>query len=1219
MNRVRLFLENSILSEPHEKLAKVRDDQAIGRVRLVRFSASVVLIIVGMFLASPGSADAATKTSASSGKWSQAARWVGGVVPVAGDDVFIAPGHTIDYDIPAIQPVLILNTLTVNATGTLNFNDNSDNILGVTSFVLNNSTITCAGPGNRIHTLEVGGNFTNNGTFTTTVGTDHLNVTFNGSGAQTIGGSQSTAFYGLTTANTGAGTTTMTISGSVSAVLTLTTDLKVTSSAVLTQSGTSAGNGDVVGDVRRTDVGATTRAFGNPNVQITNAGTVTTVTVGLVKATPVNFANAVRRTYTLTPVGTSLSAVVRLHYLGAELNSNTEATLELWRQDSGTWNVQSATSRGTAVDTDRWVQKTGVTTFSPWTIAGPTGPTAIEMVGYSARSARDGKVLLQWETGREVNNLGFNVYREEDGKRVRINKSLIVGSGLMASPGTVMTAGRSYAWQTAAGQAKESVFWIEEMDLSGYTVWHGPISSQASDTRMSARERTVADQTVTLSDMATESTYNGFTRPVETFATSVKPGAMKTMGALVSPLGLIDPSNPGVKISLKQEGWYRIGQPQLVAAGLNPTVNPSSLQLFADGIEVPISVITNNGAFDSTGAIEFYGLGLDTPSTDMHVYSLLTGSNGLRITNTQGQGGLPPSNSFLYTVERKDRSIYLTGIHNGDAENFFGTGVGAASVDQAITLKNVDATAVGQATIEIGMQGFTNGPHVVTVSFNGSPLGTIQYSNQEQGVATFQVPNSSLAEGQNLVTLASQPVGLDVSLVDHIRVSYWHTYAADGNALKFSAAENQVVTLAGFTSADVKIFDVTNPLSPSRVAATVTSQKTSPAFQVTVAVPGTGARTLLAIGDDQTRSPLSATRDQSSKWKSKSNAANLVIITHESLKDSYKLLQTLRQSQGLKVALVDVEDLYDEFNFGNKSPQAIKDFLAYARNNWKTAPKYVLLAGSASYDPKNYSGFGQYDLVPTKLIDTFATETASDDWFADFDLDGVAEMAVGRLPTPTSQEAETTVNKLAVYDNSLALNSALLVADGNLDYDFEAANNSLVGLFPGSMTVQKINRGQIGTATAKQQLLDGIATGQKIVNYVGHGSPSSWRDNLLTAADALALTNIGRYPLFIAMTCLNGEFQHPELNPLATALMNSREGGAIAVWASSGHTAPSGQTVMNQQFYSLLFPSNQSPIVKGPQTGLTLGEITSNAKLAVGDNDVRRTWILFGDPSMRVK
>jgi hypothetical protein len=318
----------------------------------------------------------------------------------------------------------------------------------------------------------------------------------------------------------------------------------------------------------------------------------------------------------------------------------------------------------------------------------------------------------------------------------------------------------------------------------------------------------------------------------------------------------------------------------------------------------------------------------------------------------------------------------------------------------------------------------------------------------------------------------------------------------------------------------------------------------------------------------------------------------------------------------LKVAVVDVEDIYDEFNFGNKRSQAVKDFLSYARNNWAGPPKYVLLGGSASYDPKNYNGLGGYDLVPTRMVDTEFMETASDDWFVDFNLDGIPEIPVGRLPVHTPAEAASTVSKLIGYEASAPQMSALLLADSNQGFNFEAANNQLAPLFPAGITVQQINRGQIGTAAARRQLLDGIANGQKVVNYVGHGSPSIWRDNLLTAADALALTNIGRYPLFVAMTCLNGEFQRPELNTLAAALMNASQGGAIAVWASSGFTVPNKQATMNQQFYKLLF---QLGFQKSGAQSLRLGDITVKAKLSVTDADIRRTWILFGDPSMWFK
>ena len=54
-------------------------------------------------------------------------------------------------------------------------------------------------------------------------------------------------------------------------------------------------------------------------------------------------------------------------------------------------------------------------------------------------------------------------------KAREFNKSLIVESGLIAKPGTVLTAGRSYAWLTFAAEAKESVRWIEEIGFNGIT------------------------------------------------------------------------------------------------------------------------------------------------------------------------------------------------------------------------------------------------------------------------------------------------------------------------------------------------------------------------------------------------------------------------------------------------------------------------------------------------------------------------------------------------------------------------------------------------------------------------------------------------------------------------------------------------------------------------------------------------------------------------------
>jgi hypothetical protein len=101
--------------------------------------------------------------------------------------------------------------------------------------------------------------------------------------------------------------------------------------------------------------------------------------------------------------------------------------------------------------------------------------------------------------------------------------------------------------------------------------------------------------------------------------------------------------------------------------------------------------------------------------------------------------------------------------------------------------------------------------------------------------------------------------------------------------------------------------------------------------------------------------------------------------------------------------------------------------------------------------------------------------------------------------------------------------------------------------------------------------------------------------------------------MFVLMTCLNGQFHHPQLNTLATGLMNARQGGAIAVWASSGLTEAPSQATMNQRFYRELFQLDQQG------HSLRLGDAVFRAKSVIDDLDVRRTWILFGDPSMRLR
>jgi hypothetical protein len=669
-----------------------------------------------------------------------------------------------------------------------------------------------------------------------------------------------------------------------------------------------------------------------------------------------------------------------------------------------------------------------------------------------------------------------------------------------------------------------------------------------------------------------------------------------------------------IKIYIQEEGWYRISRSELVAAGLDPKAKPRFLHLYAQGEEQPLFFTgKKEDTFGPHDAVEFYATGLDTPYTETKVYWLTAGSKaGKRISKAEGHGARNGSSTdtFLRTVEDKPRSIYFPALNNGEAENFFGPMVWTMPVEQVLNIFSPSPSHPGEATLEVSLQGVTAGTHKVKVSLNDQEMETISFEGQGQGTTKIPLFQSVLKEGENKVSLVAVGSEADISLLDSIRLIYWSTYTAQEDQLKCAAPGGSQVVIDGFTTSRVRVVDITDPKTVQELSGVVRSQRAG--YAIRVPVPEGGPRTLLAFSEDRVEKPADLRLNEPSSWYQAGNGADLVIISHGLFLENLKPLKTLREAQGYSVALIDVEDLYNEFSYGNKTPQAIRDFLIQATSYWRKPPRFVLLAGDASYDPRNYLGLGNFDLVPTKTVETVFMEAPSDNWFADTTGDGIPDLAIGRLPVRTVEEATTVISKIIAYDQTSGpLKDVLLVADmADPDFDFEKAASQVASLFPSTLTVWGISRASFDNdGEVKSELLRHLNEGRLWVNYIGHGSMDFWRGNIFTSKDARALTNSKRLSLFVNMTCLNGSFYSPNSDSLAEVLLKSDKGGAVAVWTSSGLTDPNQQLVMNKAFVQALF-NGSSP---------TLGEATVKAKAALGAGDVTKTWILFGDPTTRLK
>lgn len=156
-------------------------------------------------------------------------------------------------------------------------------------------------------------------------------------------------------------------------------------------------------------------------------------------------------------------------------------------------------------------------------------------------------------------------------------------------------------------------------------------------------------------------------------------GRSTLMSAERTPAFMTQTAQTMIKLGIQEEGWYRVAQPELVAAGLAPTINPRFLRLFVAGEEVPLVVVgEEDGHFDPQDGIEFYGIPLDTAWTAQQMYWLVVDTlPGKRVSRLSGQTTGPPTAShFPYTVERRDRTLYVAAVLNGETSNPFWSGPG---------------------------------------------------------------------------------------------------------------------------------------------------------------------------------------------------------------------------------------------------------------------------------------------------------------------------------------------------------------------------------------------------------------------------------------------------------------------------------------------------------------------------------------------------------------
>ena len=375
-------------------------------------------------------------------------------------------------------------------------------------------------------------------------------------------------------------------------------------------------------------------------------------------------------------------------------------------------------------------------------------------------------------------------------------------------------------------------------------------------------------------------------------------------------------------------------------------------------------------------------------------------------------------------------------------------------------------------------------------------------------------------------------------------------------------------------------------------------------------------------------------------------STDMVILYFDESQQAAEELAQHRQSQdGLNISTIHINQVYNEFAGGKQDPIAIRDLMRLLKDRDDNF-RYLLLLGDATYDYRGvYSNLPQQNFIPTYQtaeslhpIDAFPT----DDFFGllsdnegNTGLSGTLDIAIGRIPAKTAEEAMAVVNKIIHYDtnpnrfgdwrstigfgaddvdapwDTVHLRDSDQIARNTQD-EHPCFNQNKIYW---DSFVQEATPGGARYPDANRRLTETLDKGNLVFTYLGHGGPRGLsQERVLQIADVSNWTNLDNLPLFITATCSFTGFDEPELVSAGEHLILNPAGGAVAIFTTVRAVFASQNRRLTESVFETLFERTQGLPSR-------LGDIMTNGKNELTENtsgnvDNTRKFLLIGDPSM---
>ncbi|MCX8056497.1 MAG: type IX secretion system sortase PorU [Ignavibacteria bacterium] len=734
------------------------------------------------------------------------------------------------------------------------------------------------------------------------------------------------------------------------------------------------------------------------------------------------------------------------------------------------------------------------------------------------------------------------------------------------------------------------------------------------------------------------------------------------------------------RIKITEEGIYKLDFNYLKSKGIDlSSVDPRTIQIFGNGgkllserpedfdnvdlIENSILVVgEEDGKFDQSDYIIFYAPAVkgwefnNSTKRIEHYYHHYSDVNYVWLTFGQATGkrmkqkisitNQPDSivsTTIGYVLNREfKKNLASTG------RRWFGDEFNDRSKTRVYNNRLPGLIPNQQIIYRISVAARSDRVTTFLIDENNNRIGSISllpvnladgigfYASMNYGVFTF---SSNLTDQRSLLKFTYNITdAISSGYLEYFEILYPRYLQPENDKIWFFSPQKSGTfeyLVSNFSNSDIRVFDVTN-FDDVKIISNANISGMQIRFRASENAQSPSK--YFAVGANGYLVPSEVIKISNQNLRGISPGAELIIISPKEFLPEANRLKAHKESRRYKpisTAVINVDEIYNEFSGGLLDVSAIRNFIKYAYTYWTVKPKYVLLFGDGHYDYRNIEGYGKNFIPPYETEESLLLiySYPTDDFYGRIiGNDTYVDIAVGRLNIQSIQEAKAIVDKIIRYETNKDFgqwrNLITLVADdgkttkgddGDVHtYQSEALAKNTI---PGSFSQKKIYLIQYPTTETaggrrkpdvNREIINAFNNGTLIMNFIGHGNPEVWTheyvfEKTLTLPQ---LKNSNRLPFLSAATCDFGDYDKPANQSSMEMLVNKSDGGVIAGFTASRAVWSDQNFAINYKLFEALL-SYRKTNSEQPTLGDAYFE---TKKFKNSDNDQK--YHLFGDPSI---